>query len=92
VPSMCNVVHYSLVFSLLDTTCFGLMWPSSGVQVVMVKDSAAHCNAVFFPPIVVASGYFWLCGLPLVNDVALRRHKTLKSAPKLVALDNCRTF
>jgi hypothetical protein len=31
-------------------------WPSSGVQVAMVKDSAAHCNAVFFPPIVVASG------------------------------------
>jgi hypothetical protein len=28
-------------------------WPSSGVQVVMVKDSAAHCNAVFFPPTVV---------------------------------------
>jgi hypothetical protein len=24
----------------------------------MVKDSAAHCNAVFFPPIVVVSGYF----------------------------------
>jgi hypothetical protein len=24
----------------------------------MVKDSAAHCNAAFFPPIVVASGYF----------------------------------
>jgi hypothetical protein len=24
----------------------------------MVKDSAAHCNAVFFPPTVVASGYF----------------------------------
>jgi hypothetical protein len=32
--------------------------PSSGVQVVMVKDSAAHCNVVFFPSIVVASGYF----------------------------------
>jgi hypothetical protein len=31
-------------------------WPSSGVQVVMVKDSTAHCNVVFFPPIVVASG------------------------------------
>jgi hypothetical protein len=31
-------------------------WPSSGVQVVMVKDSAAHCNAVFLPPNVVASG------------------------------------
>jgi hypothetical protein len=33
-------------------------WPSSGVQVIVVKDSAAHCNAVFFPPIVVASTYF----------------------------------
>jgi hypothetical protein len=27
-------------------------WPSSGVQVVMVKDSAAHYNAILFPPIV----------------------------------------
>jgi hypothetical protein len=34
------------------------MWPSSGIHVVMVKESAAHCNAVFFPPIVVTSGYF----------------------------------
>jgi hypothetical protein len=33
-------------------------WPSSGVLVVVVKDSATHCNAVFFPPIVVAFGYF----------------------------------
>jgi hypothetical protein len=32
--------------------------PSSGVQVVMVKDAAPHCNAVFYPPTVVASGYF----------------------------------
>jgi hypothetical protein len=32
-------------------------WPSLGVRVVTVKDSAAHCNAVFFPPIVIASGY-----------------------------------
>jgi hypothetical protein len=32
-------------------------WPSSGVQVVMVKDSAAHCNAVYSPPILVACGY-----------------------------------
>jgi hypothetical protein len=37
---------------------FRLNWPSSGVQVVMVKHSAAHSNAVFFPLIVVASGYF----------------------------------
>jgi hypothetical protein len=33
-------------------------WPSSGVQVVVVKDSAPHCNAVFFPPVVVSCGYF----------------------------------
>jgi hypothetical protein len=33
-------------------------WPSSGVQGVTGKDSAAHCNAVFFPPTVVASDYF----------------------------------
>jgi hypothetical protein len=26
------------------------------------KDSAAHCNAGFFPPIVVASGYFGYMG------------------------------
>jgi hypothetical protein len=37
-------------------------WPSSGIQVAVVKDSAAHCNAVFFPPIVVASGYFGYVG------------------------------
>jgi hypothetical protein len=37
-------------------------WPSSGVQVVMVKNSAAHCNAVFFPPSVVASVYFFYVG------------------------------
>jgi hypothetical protein len=36
---------------------FRSSWPSSGVQVVMVKDSAAHCNAVLFPSILVASGY-----------------------------------
>jgi hypothetical protein len=28
----------------------------------MVKDSAAHCNAGFFPPIVVASGNFGYVG------------------------------
>jgi hypothetical protein len=37
-------------------------WPSSGVQVVVVKDSAAQCNAVYFPPIVVAIGYFGYVG------------------------------
>jgi hypothetical protein len=33
-------------------------WPSSCVQVVMVKDFAAHSNAVIFPRILVVSGYF----------------------------------
>jgi hypothetical protein len=37
-------------------------WPSSRAQVAVVKDSAAHSNAVFFPPIVVASGYFGYVG------------------------------
>jgi hypothetical protein len=32
-------------------------WPSSGIQAVTVKDSTAHCSAVFFLPIVVVSGY-----------------------------------
>jgi hypothetical protein len=36
--------------------------PFSDVQVVAAKDSTAHCNAVFFPPIVVASGYFGYVG------------------------------
>jgi hypothetical protein len=30
-------------------------WPSSGVQVVLVEDSATHCNADFFPSIVVVT-------------------------------------
>jgi hypothetical protein len=38
---------------------FGPNWPSSGVQVVMVKNSAA---AVFFPPVVVSSGYIGYVG------------------------------
>jgi hypothetical protein len=37
-------------------------WPSSDVRVVMVKDSAVHCNVAFFPPIVVAFGYFGCVG------------------------------
>jgi hypothetical protein len=40
-------------------------WPSSGVQVV-VKDSAAHSNAVSSLAIVVVSGYFGYVGLHVV--------------------------
>jgi hypothetical protein len=36
--------------------------PSSRIQVVMVWDSAGHCNTGFFPPIVVVSGYFGYVG------------------------------
>jgi hypothetical protein len=43
-------------------------WSCSGVQVVMIKDSATHCNAVFFRPmylplVCVSRGCFSLmCG------------------------------
>jgi hypothetical protein len=43
--------------SFIGHCTFRPNWPSSGVEVVMVKDSAAHSNAVLFPPIVIASGY-----------------------------------
>jgi hypothetical protein len=36
--------------------------PSSGVEVLKVKESAALCNALFFPPIVVVYGYFGYVG------------------------------
>jgi hypothetical protein len=64
-PSKCNVVHLFLYWTLFHYT-FLSNWPSSGVQVVMVKLSAAHCNAVFFLSIVVVSCYFWLCGFHVV--------------------------
>jgi hypothetical protein len=41
---------------------FRLNWPSSDVQDVMIKDSAAHCNAVFFPRILAAAVYFGYIG------------------------------
>jgi hypothetical protein len=40
-------------YSFIGHFMFRPNWPSSGVQVVMVKDSAVHCNAWFFPPTVV---------------------------------------
>jgi hypothetical protein len=57
-------------------------WPSSGVQVVMAKESAASCNKGFFPLIVVVSDYFgyvvmWVAER-LGNEVAHRRHKSSK--------------
>jgi hypothetical protein len=52
VPSKRNVVHCSLFVFIGHYTCRA-NWPPSGVQVVVVKDSAAHCNAVFFPSLVI---------------------------------------
>jgi hypothetical protein len=37
---------------------FRPMQPASGVQIVVVQECAAHCNAVF-----LSSCYSWLCGL-----------------------------
>jgi hypothetical protein len=53
---MRNVVYYSFT----GHYTFRSNRPSSDVQVVMGKDSAADCNVGSFPPIVVASGYFGL--------------------------------
>jgi hypothetical protein len=66
---------FFLRISLFGHYMFRPNLPSSNVQVFMVKDSAAHCNEVLFPPIVVASGYFGLCGLP---------NKTEHISPKLL--------
>jgi hypothetical protein len=62
VPFMCNVAHYFSSYSFIGHYTSRPDWPSSGVQAVVVKDSAAHSNAVFFPPIVVVSGYFGYVG------------------------------
>jgi hypothetical protein len=45
-PSMCNVGYYSLVVFLHWHYTFRLNRPSSGVQVVLTKESAAYCKAV----------------------------------------------
>jgi hypothetical protein len=44
------------LYSFIGHYMFRPNWPSSGVQALVTKDSAAHCNTVFFPPVVVASG------------------------------------
>jgi hypothetical protein len=57
VVSMCNVVHYSLfVFLYWALHVSTYTWPSSGAQVIVVKDSDARFNAGFLSPILVASG------------------------------------
>jgi heptaprenylglyceryl phosphate synthase len=37
-------------------------WPSSGVEVAVLKKSAAHCNAVLFPYVVASDSrlYVWV--------------------------------
>jgi hypothetical protein len=62
-PSMCYVSYYSLVAFLHCHYMFRPNRPSSGAQVVMIKESAFHCNAY-----VVASDCFCLCGLTICYD------------------------
>jgi hypothetical protein len=60
-PSRClcaTPVTISPSYFFIVVTYFGL---TSHIQ---VKDSAAHCQAVFFS-YVFASDYFWLCGLTI---------------------------
>jgi hypothetical protein len=47
-PSTCNVGYYSLVVRLYCHYMFQPNRPPSGVQVVVITESAAHCKAVFF--------------------------------------------
>jgi hypothetical protein len=47
-PSMYNVGYYSLVIFLNWHYLFRPNQPSSGLQAVTIKESAAHCNAVLF--------------------------------------------
>jgi hypothetical protein len=45
---------------------FPRKWPSSGVEVIVFQECAAHCNAVFFPLLLLPHvifgyvGYTWL--------------------------------
>jgi hypothetical protein len=47
-PSMCNFGYFSLIVFLYWQYMFRPNRPSSGVQVVMNKESAAHCKAALF--------------------------------------------
>jgi hypothetical protein len=38
-------------YSFIGPYMFRPNWSSSGVQIVTVEHSAAHCNVVFFPPV-----------------------------------------
>jgi hypothetical protein len=62
VPFMCNFFTVLSSYSFIGHYMFRPNWPSAGVQVVVVKDTVAHCNAVVFPSIVVASAYFSFVG------------------------------
>jgi hypothetical protein len=44
-------------YSFTEQYMFRPNRPSSGVPLVVVKESSAHCNAVFVPAVVVASDY-----------------------------------
>jgi hypothetical protein len=60
-PFMCNVGYYSLVVFRYCHCMFRPNRPSSGVQVVVMKESATVMLFCF--SYVVASNYFWLYGL-----------------------------
>jgi hypothetical protein len=45
---MCNVGYYSFVICLYRHYIFRPSRSPSGVQVAVIKESAAHCNAALF--------------------------------------------
>jgi hypothetical protein len=69
-PSNYVMHHYFFVF-LYWTLHVSVNWASSGVQVVMVKDSAAHCNAVSFSS---SCNCLWLFSLWRLPSAVLGLH------------------
>jgi hypothetical protein len=66
VPSMRTPFTILSLYSFIGHRVFRPYRPYLGLHVVMVKDSAAHCNAGLFPPIVVASSSFGYVGYHLL--------------------------
>jgi hypothetical protein len=55
-------------------------WPSSGVQIVVFQDSAAHCNAGFFLLLLLSLVIFGYVGFILFNILVVAALSVLVGA------------
>jgi hypothetical protein len=62
VPSMCSVVYCSFFLFLYCTLHISTQLAIFRCTGCYVKESAAYCNVIFFPPTEVASSYFGYVG------------------------------